>query len=906
MSTNDFVNDLEFGVSNDDLAIKIVTIADQEVLLKDDEFINPYFVSISANPELDLLDEKKLYATYKRVLILCMRKNYTDPALCVDAETIFDPIMTPSGMEKLAKYFTLISCPIKILYSSNQYKKAVRVERKYLSHFNHDNLALENDEIVLGMFELKEDMAKLHVSLYDGYNSVKEIPHVLSLNNYYNDYRARTQKQLSKMILNIKESDYWTNSHNCNITMTNQFLERSFQWKDIASDKVKNQIIHKSKDGGQDDVLNVINRLSEKSEKTSYNLSTVYKPDSFVDISNVLKSQQKRSYFATVDNNNLNITRQQVTQLFESLTCERDMYDLFNTLLISKEYCHMVLNNSQVLAKMKPLIAKFMPLYKYLFGYAWTAFCIEECLFKTKSTKDSRYVFDIKTANLLPTFPFCSDDVYQNPYLTFLVSEKVSDVANNCMALPMFEDHVGYGIDTLERFKWKFNLFTTGNPEKNIFDGLVWDKYAVSGSIIPAFTSIKSPLFDLVANKNDPEYKQWLTYFGHYYSDSDIDFMCNDESVFEFMDSIYNVKNLVEKNLSTENEKVKVDVEPIRTTTFVVNGQYLSEKIVEMREYMCKPELTVESILQNINSSEIKEYFFSIYSDTKRKNNRAQRSALRDKVNPMYEDYFKPAPIDDVNIVIVNYEVDKDSTVAKDSETCVYLNDIRDENNKVPSEKNIMLLKIAENIKFKLRSDKMLHCIEAFRVKSQDFFSVVGRFHLPCVRGYYNGDNVYLLSECVTALMTGINVDYKYFAGVRDPIDILNKYRMRGFGTILNSTEKNHMSYYNGSVSKWNKMFACDAKNKESVKKLFGFKDLNHDMFKPGQFIKGFPADIFNKPERKQIKSIDDLKKYYKAKYGYDPEKSGLDLFKFKTICQDGTIRPLNKWIINACWDLFN
>ena len=37
--------------------------------------------------------------------------------------------------------------------------------------------------------------------------------------------------------------------------------------------------------------------------------------------------------------------------------------------------------------------------------------------------------------------------------------------------------------------------------------------------------------------------------------------------------------------------------------------------------------------------------------------------------------------------------------------------------------------------------------------------------------------------------MTLINIDYKYFAGSKDPIEIINKYRQRGYSLPLNDSE---------------------------------------------------------------------------------------------------------------------
>jgi hypothetical protein len=38
--------------------------------------------------------------------------------------------------------------------------------------------------------------------------------------------------------------------------------------------------------------------------------------------------------------------------------------------------------------------------------------------------------------------------------------------------------------------------------------------------------------------------------------------------------------------------------------------------------------------------------------------------------------------------------------------------------------------------------------------------------------------------------VVSINIDYKYFAGAKDPIEVLNKYRMRGYSVYLNDKEK--------------------------------------------------------------------------------------------------------------------
>ena len=97
--------------------------------------------------------------------------------------------------------------------------------------------------------------------------------------------------------------------------------------------------------------------------------------------------------------------------------------------------------------------------------------------------------------------------------------------------------------------------------------------------------------------------------------------------------------------------------------------------------------------------------------------------------------------------------------------------------------------KLYINTKYNITSPFLNHDIEIFRNKNSDPFSLISKFHLNCVRGYYDGISVKLLPSCVSALKTLVNMDFKYFAGKRNPYQIINKYRMRGFGTILNKKE---------------------------------------------------------------------------------------------------------------------
>jgi hypothetical protein len=92
------------------------------------------------------------------------------------------------------------------------------------------------------------------------------------------------------------------------------------------------------------------------------------------------------------------------------------------------------------------------------------------------------------------------------------------------------------------------------------------------------------------------------------------------------------------------------------------------------------------------------------------------------------------------------------------------------------------------NIKYNVRSTYMRTELEIFSVSS--IMGSISLFHLPIVRSYYNGTTAYINPSCIVAMMTMINIDYKYFASVRDPIIINIKIHRRGFGVVMNENEK--------------------------------------------------------------------------------------------------------------------
>ena len=174
------------------------------------------------------------------------------------------------------------------------------------------------------------------------------------------------------------------------------------------------------------------------------------------------------------------------------------------------------------------------------------------------------------------------------------------------------------------------------------------------------------------------------------------------------------------------------------------------------------------------------------------------------------------------------------------------------------------------------------------------------------VRALYNGKTVLCLPSYITSMMLQLSVDYKYFACIRDPIEIVNKYRSRGFGIILNGFEKLHMAYYNSSKlvnsdanTKWVEMYKVNIKSKQTVENIFGVKASSDDIFKPSKYFLGIPSDCFKNITHDTVSNFDECFNSI-----ITPHLN--QLAKFKAIADNGKINPLSRDIINLGYSILN
>jgi hypothetical protein len=838
---------------------------------------NPFYITFDKVP-ISLIQQKILN---NKCLIFCFKEKYTHDNLDENTFKIFNETLTEEELKKISQMFILIKGKMSLLKIKEHYESATLVSKSFLQYFNHNNYILSDHELVIPMLELENNNAVIYKKMYNSSLSSKYLLDIYKMKNVYSSINF---KEYLDILFNLEETKYWEDKHEIN--MTNEFINRRYPYSDILQRKELDRgEIKCSKD--------IINKLNNLPILDNYNITPVIQKESYSSFFNNIKTSkyQEKPFYILQQMGNIPSKK----DIYDILTSEsialneKNVLVLVIALLISKDLCHLIINNSYILKSISEILNKHKPILKYVMGYAWLSLYIEECIIKHNLTINHRCVFSHDTIYYLPSFSFSLDDIHQNPYLSIPISNLELNINQNYMgAIPSYHSDKYYGIENIKTIEKRILLFVNGNSKFNILDGMDWENYSLTGSVIPACCPKMPILYELTDGKD--ENTRWLNYFKNYYQKSDLDLMCNCKSIFTFMDNIIKLTKLLSKNIYENFNKIcEINIIPIKNYFLIINSDYIKHNINNLKKQLNNKNLTVEHILEDINTPVIREYFYKIYTDIKFKINNSFRETFPESKNSLYQEYYKMCSPDELNIIISN---NIPMGEYYDSEFYITNNDLLKNND------NKVILKLAENIKFKISSPNLHRNIEVFRIKG-DFIAAVSRFHLPCVRAYFTYNKVvnnyepklYGLPSWVSAMMTNINIDYKYFAGIKNPIDIINKYRERGFGTILNQTELKHAILYNSKIPEYHTKYNLDLSNQEDIYNFLGPKNINHPIFKAPHCHNDYVlSDI--------ISNIRDIEKFYDYKHNYNKQKSNIDIFKFKTIDSSGEITPLAKWAI--------
>lgn len=862
--------------------------------------INPLILNPNLNvyinnelKKLNSLTNNELYHTYNDLNIICLKNNSVNISILSNIEISHDE------WNNIKENITIIKTKVNIL-NGNMYKLIGVVDKKYLEEIN-PKLEYLDKNLVLNMTQFRKNNVKNYLKQFDNVVSFFDVYEIFFLNQYYaNNFNTMKQKNnILLMIKSMNESLYWTINNNCKLNISLQFINRKFDLRVMS--RIKNP-----------ETINVITKIILTDEEDNNYLSHLYKKTNYIDAASAINKNGFKIY--KINNfqngkNITNITNNAINILLDNIQAKERYYLIMN-LLVSKNLCHLIINNKSVLEFINiknndiSFFSKNYYLLKYLMSYTWLTLYIEESIKKSFITKNDRFVFDIETASLLPHFVWDIKNPSSNPYLPLLVNKTLINCDENIMGvvpgyLPSANNRYTMGVCDKDTFIKRLHIFINGNlKDYNILEDINWSNIAVTGSVMAACLPKFNPLMlnflsEDKINTDDNEY--FLKFIEKYYANADIDVMCNITDKMKYIETIYEIKEKIESNIKKYivNDNNKIDIvklKPVKNASIIINDVFIVNNLVS------KLNMTLQEIKNNINRLDIKKILYENYINWQILQNEKYFNTpyFNDK---KYNDYFDFVSIDKLNILLATNKIDKSNKTDENNDNNI-INDDEDDENDVQFENDIKENNIQEtigitvNFKYHLESKYLAHKFEFFQIKYDDFFSTISLFHFPIVRAYFDGKTVLMLPSCISACQTLVNLDYKYFAGSNDPIEIINKYRHRGFSVFLNAKEIIRLVEYSNMIPKWRELYYNFTLKTERVKLILGYKDYYDHMFN-----NTMPIKINNFCSYKDKVQINDIEKKL-----YDI-KSNVNNTYPNVINNEGYLTVLKKWVIDANYD---
>lgn len=767
------------------------------IRVKSDENENPFYIHLAkenATISFNEYGKIQLPSQAKRVLVMYPKNMEQIP------DEIYNKNISKQLLSKICQSFNLIPCSHKILEVSTHTSVAMYLTKDILNMLR-PNFNVADFELVVPIFDIDQRHIHEYVNMYGTIShDFAKLTRMIDTKKYF-DSKIPIQYNDIVSIL----GDYFWFYPTSEFNMTSMFDKRSVALarntktyttpEDTFNDTEEHVVITQPIQPVQpvqpvQPIQKDYGSISDSRYRTT--------------IADAIKKSRERKFYMKHDGLPvLDITKEQVDNMFMSINDMKTMYNFFNAFATSRTHCHLVTHNVNILKLMKPLFERCEDNFRYVLGYPMLTYYIEESMLRQRITRSSRCVFDINTACKLPPYQF-SSDMHGSPYNVIPV--KSQSLQRNVFGLKpsgLYE----YSIDTLDGFRKKFNIFTTDNINKDLFDGIDWKRIAISGSIMTACIPRLSPLI-LISNKQlqpTATYEERMrNFFKMYYNSSDIDVVCATTDINIFIDDVFNVMNQVAHNIGTTLDDNKVIITPISMSRIFIHESLLGRFIRDIST-ICSKEYNTDELKNIIKEfgagakiaetrksnplcAKIIEYFYGLYTSCKEEKYRGITSR-----NIIHGMYLKNVPIEHFSVQVIN----KPRMICYKPSEMLH-SEIMTIENPISHYKNTgIVFSVEDTFRYKMSNadgQQLLHrSFEIFRAISDDPFSTIHSFHLPCVRAFYDGTNVYMTTSCVCTFMTYMNIDYKYFASSQQPIDIVIKYMKRGYGTYLNSSELNQL-----------------------------------------------------------------------------------------------------------------
>jgi hypothetical protein len=796
--------------TSDSSSDSIEDIFYQGIKTHDSEYVNPLFIDVIKNSSIIECNRKQLSDIYKYAYVLCSRNN-----VCYDNNVIMRSKFT--SLEKLLELsneYVLLRTSLRYITHKNILSKTLLINKNVASYFNHEKYEIEYNIIVDDCIDFNTETIMIHLKKYDPMSIIRDI----TLNKQFCHVKNLPMNMLTmyKALSSCDGFNFWCENY-VDVNNTNHFLERNwdndilnclegitnieFYKKNLAivqklsvKNKDTTSIIPASKDNvtttptpirkpnikvKPQKIINYDYSTFKNKAQTSSNVvvnKPIIKNNNNI-VTNVLKPKNRREvlqveFYKKHYNELINVDKDVIMEHIESnATTKEEKYLLIQLLLIHKSCSHFILE--------KPSILHSVPIevYRREFAYTWLMMCIEEGHSAKHELGKSRHIFTTEQLRQLPNM--IGTD--HNPYLSICLKEEeyLPYILQSNIKYPKNTDHF---ICDIETFKKRLNYFLTNDRDLDVFKGINKNNITICGSIMSVAT---------IGNYSEDTFEDIIK---QEYADADLDIACDTDTFADYIETVNNINKVIKDNL-------------INTEYRFANNHTLTKKkklfVIIDRNIIKQSKFT--KLNEAINNNEpTKDIIYDIYRKNVHKHIYDNEPAIiTDMKNPYYIYDIKYYETD-----ITNYYYD------------VNMNLITPD-----SEDKIVMMCMKENITFKIDNDMLNRPIEIFRCDKYNVYGTISGFHLSCVRSGYNFETCWFMPSAVTAYSSGYNITFNYFRGNVNIVKIIDKYRNRGYGILLNKKEKEQYIALILSNRKLSKKYFIDEKEitQDSINSILAY-----------------------------------------------------------------------------------
>ncbi len=513
-------------------------------------------------------------------------------------------------------------------------------------------------------------------------------------------------------------------------------------------------------------------------------------------------------------------------------------------LMLSPRECHII-KRAEIWDILKPEMKNrdFDVLIKYCMYYAMYIMKQEETIMFSQVNNLSRVLFKLSEATNLPTFDNCHID--RSPYIVQLTNDTPLG-----QTMPFYL-HGKRNINSKEEFMRRFNIATGGafnkfdlrsigaaitgsilipcvhrSPLEDGFDDVDWEREREDISLSHPY------MIDTPETPADEAFANYLEYYyPSYVSLTDEDYKKQVLGVGDKLtpnERIVNATEIRENELEYEATPTVVNSGNIGGISGFVDTDEL--KLNEKNHVNSDTDESNDDVVRPINLTTVSRYSVKRVEISKKNEGKILTEASENKTQRNATEYNQLA---DIDISITT----RDQNIFRERALLLY--EVIRKNCEHRGPVHIKEIKTIASTKYKIYGPGVPRPMDIFRIP-YDPIKMIKKFHVHAVKMYYDGD-VVMFRSCVSCLLSGVGESYKWFSCNKVPADVLLKYAQRGISIILNTKEREAISKYIMSNSRWGNIIDKLGINPE---KIYCCATAGHPFFRPGMYDCGIRLSL--------------------------------------------------------------